>query len=397
VLNSGQLIALFIRLVNVLLNTSLQFALAAFLSKEYFASLAISKSLFQSFDFAHLGVRNALDRLLPVIGYPFKAKVFYTSVIITLTAGSVLATFWICLGYHTLLDILFISAGLLYSVVNLYKVYHRSVFDFRRFNILSFFNDNVVVLAQLGGLFLWGYMGVGYSVLISYAVIVFFLFGKGKLKIFSFIFKHFESFKRTVRLLFKFGFVLFLNSVLTFVVMIGDKLMVGNFYTKPVVADYVFVLMFQALMIMIPSTLIEVQISRLMANRNPWYYLKYCLLIQAVLIIGLLALYFLYPYVAERFFSSYSHLRPMVIIAGFGALLSAPAQIFSVFYQAIDRRAIIFRSNLGAVIAYAIFFLAFCIKGMSIDYLIWAKNIYYGLFFIVLLASFSKKMIPDNR
>ena len=135
--------------INVGLNILINFILINKLSSYNFGKISIGKTIFQSFEFSHLGIRNGFDRLFPSMEKNIEINEYFTVGLITTFISSVCFVFFGSVyKFESLLFYFFFIAGVIYSLITLYRIYYRSIKDkqnlyhFHFYNFIATYNRN---------------------------------------------------------------------------------------------------------------------------------------------------------------------------------------------------------------------------------------------------------------
>ena len=144
--------------ISAFLNVILNLLLIKLLDISSFGKVTLGKSMFQSFDFSHLGVRYGLDRYLPHCKELKESSEIFTIGFVFSTLFSLFfVLFWF---FYDVSNVAFYSffyiSGVFYSIVTIYRIYYRAEDDKTSFVSISFYATIIPLIFQIcWSLFVW--------------------------------------------------------------------------------------------------------------------------------------------------------------------------------------------------------------------------------------------------
>jgi O-antigen/teichoic acid export membrane protein len=378
-----KILILFSRIATVCLHLIIQLFAATSLTKSDFGQFALGKSIYQVYDHSHLGTRFSMDRLLPNSMRKEGLKYLFVCQLIIYLVSFIFSILWLILGYRDLIMILFIVAGFGYASINTFKVYVRGKGHYDSYLKLTLIIDVLITLISLIALVFGGL--TGFAIAFAFSNIICFIFLNSnfllpflKLNLFSNI-QEIQGFTTKI---FQKGGVLFFNVVILYFVGSADRLVIAHFYDFETLGNYSFITLFFSLLVIIPSTFIEIQVKSLMKNSNSKYFTKFGLITLFVTIgctvIALIILPFILTYLPD-----YEATYPDIKIISIGIAGFTISQIISFYYHSIDHRKWIITANAFSGLIYLTILIFLSNNQHSMTVLVFNKVSYY----YILLAS----------
>ena len=252
--------------LSTFLNVLLNLLLIKFLDTYALGRITLGKTVFQSFEFSHVGIRYGLDRVLPYHeDRPFKKDAYFTSSILFSGVSSIVfILFWFFYDINNALFYLIFSiSGLVYTIITIYKIYFRASSDKIKFIKISAVISLLPILLQIIGLIIYAERGYLVAFLLSYLILAFvtyfyfeinLLFIRRKILINAFL--H----------LLKNGYVLFFSSLVAFLSSSGDKFIIARYWGIENVGVFSVVMFFFSALAMFSLSYTEMIMNRIILS-----------------------------------------------------------------------------------------------------------------------------------
>ena len=202
--------------INVALNIIINLILINKVSSYDLGRISIGKTIFQSFEFTHVGIRNGFDRIFPNINNEAeKNEIFQVGLITTLFFSICFFLFWSVYKFNSIIFYSFFTlSGVIYSLVMLFRVYYRSFSDKKKFVKLSAIAILLPSLSELFGFIIYGIHGYLLGFILSYLIILFFVLTKYAIPLKS----KFSGlrFGHALKMVLDKGLLLFVSGLITF-------------------------------------------------------------------------------------------------------------------------------------------------------------------------------------
>lgn len=380
--------------VTAALNVILNLLLVKGLSVENYGLISLGKTVFQTYEYSHLGIRFAFDRILPDIDdsllrlHYFKVGFYYN-----LLTSLIFSLFWVV--YYRLnicFYIWFIIAGYIYSSIQLIRIYYRS-FDNKLFFVkVSTISFLLPIISQIIMYYIWGYWGVGFGLLLANLIVLYLLRRVFDLKsIFDFV--NFNNFKNTGFKLINTGWILFITSMLSFFAVNGDRFFIERYWGLETVGCYSAVLLFPSLINIFSTSFVELIISKIIQKKSYKYVFINILLIIIVVAVCICSIYFVLPYILNNYLEKYAMLLTQIRYAIFLSLFVSVVPILEYYFHAIDLRKYILITQVISISVYfvLVFYVLYSYNN-EIYALLNVKYVYYVLtIFILCFFIFKEK------
>jgi O-antigen/teichoic acid export membrane protein len=360
----------------------------------------LAKGLSNGFQYASLSFRQAMDRRLPRSSEKVGASQLAVVILIN-TVISVLFLIAILVYYRfDLVFAIYCSGGLLFSVFSLYKIFYRGTGQ-----LATFIQANIVVgvlsvVLPLTGVLLYGLTGLAIGYFLSCAAAV--MYGR----------KYFGEFKKIVfhkpyiRKLFLAGLPLYLSSLFVFFGDYLDRFLIDSYINRSTVGEFSIVMLLYSVMILIPSSILEMTYPEYIRNKQYskrlkqiiGRHLKINVISVGVAVGGVLAAL---PYVFRFFFPSYLYLLPYCYII---CAAVVPYTIIPVLWSLLfsfDKGYSILRSSGFALFVYLLILGVMLENGTSFRTIIWLKVMFpyiylCGLLYYVIRFKLHKILIGER-
>lgn len=383
--------------INVGLNVLINLLLINNLSSYNFGRISIGKTIFQTFDFAHIGIRNGLDRLLPDKHEEEEINEYFTvGLSTTLFVSFFFFIFWnIYKSSSILFYIFFTLSGIFYSVITLYRIYYRSKNNKGNFVRISFYSILFPSLIELFGFILFGIKGYIIGFLFAYIIVIIIIYKKFHVNLI--IYK--ERYITVLKKILDKGWLLFLTSLVAFFSTSADRFLIEYYWGLEAVGRFSVIMFIFSVLAMFPVNYTEMIMSNIIKLKSFKYVFRHAILIAGFIFILVVLVYFLLPFLVQVFMKQYIndiHFMKIILLA------IIPYSMRSVFYyymHAIDKRVILFIIDLITTIAYIIGLMFILTKTNNLEYILYLKIGFYTvtILFTLFFALFYSKRIRKNH
>lgn len=379
--------------INVGLNVLINLFLINKLSSYNFGKISIGKTIFQSFEFSHIGIRNGFDRLFPSMEKNIEINEYFTVGLITTFISSLcFVFFWSVYKFESLLFyFFFIIAGVIYSLITLYRIYYRSIKDKQKFVSLSFFSILLPPIAEIIGFLVFGIKGYIIGFLFAYIVVLIIVHKKYTIRL---IFKRDRFFSILKKILDK-GWLLFLTGLVAFFSTSADRFLIENYWGLEAVGRFSIIMFIFSVFGMFPVNYTEMIMSKIISSRSLKYTFQHMFFIFAFMIILVGIIYFLLPFLVKIFINKYIADIPLMRIIIFATVPYSMRSVIYYYMHAIDKREILFFIDLFTTILYFIGLFYTLKNTTSFENIIYLKVGFYSLSILLTVFSaikFSKKI-----
>ena len=362
-----------------------------------FGLYSYAKTLSQYLDYAGLGSRYAMDRLIPVSS-DRKSKLILHVALFNMLLFSVFLVFVFCLSHliSGFVEIIIVSAGLFYSLTNLYVVYRRDRSDFQ-FMIIFNFLLSIIPIFMASVAFLVHVNHLWFIVLLLFAgqfgIFVFILLNNNLWQLFIKVPRFYL--KKSLYLL-RVGFPMFLSSFIIMFGMTADRLFIRFFYGYKELGIYAVILYVFSFMIILPNLIGQVfapKIVQFIRVKDVSYVYKSLLFVLGLMLPMVLVVFVVTPMLVPRFLPKYilytqemSYASAIVIPYG----LMFP---FIAALNALDQRNKMVRINCVALLIYLVLLLIYLwlSKHLNYDFLLLIKCSYGVLTVVFLYVAFKQE------
>ena len=348
--------------------------------------ITIGKSIFQSFEFSHVGLRYGLDRILPRCHSEYMRNIYFSvSFFFSLCSSFVFCLFWFIYSINNILLYLpFVVSGILYTAITLYKIYYRSYEDKGAFLQISFWILFFPVLIQLLGLFFGGYYGYIVSFFLSYIIAYIIVYCKFRI---SFVFnrrKVFSAFK----IVFSKGYLLFISVLFSFLSTTGDRFFIEKYWGLENLGVYSVAMFFFSALGVFANSYTEMIMSRIVSLKSFKYVVSH-LVVVAVLTSAMIFLSdILMPYFVMLFMPNYGGQIDVIRYALWATLPFSMTPILNYYLHALDKRIILLTVNVICTCTYFAFLIPLLLGEANLYDLVLLKILFYiVLLFTTLLFS----------
>ena len=336
--------------ITTFLNVTISLLTIRYLEPFLLGKLSIGRSIFQSFEFSHFGIRNGLDRHLPGKGSQnVKNMMFSVAFYSSFIFSFLFVLFWLIYQKD---DILFYStfyfSGLVYSLLTIYRIYYRSRLEKSDFINISLIVNVLPLVGQIIGFYFFYLNGLIYGQLAAYVITYLMCrrFFRIKLVIrkkwvFPIFYKLFNS-----------GFLLFLSAVLSFLSTVGDRFFIAEFWGLSDLGLYSVVLFVFSIFNIISVNYLEMILSNIIESKSFLYVVKQIFFIMTIVSILVLISFFLLPILVPIFLTKYLNILTEMKFMIFAAIPYAGLSILNHYLHAIDKRKSLLIINLICTILY---------------------------------------------
>ena len=331
-----------------LLNVALNILLIRMFTSAQLGRVSLGKSIFQSFEFSHIGIRFGLDRILPHCkGENERNVIFTTAFLFSVISSLVFCLFWFLYDIaNILLYFPFIISGLLYTFVTLYKIYYRAFENKNTFLYISFWIIFFPNLLQLLGLLLFDFYGYIVAHLVSYMfawTIAYYYFN------IRFVFNKTDVF-RICKLLFSKGYLLFFSTLVSYLATTGDRFLIEKYWGIELLGVYSVVMFFFSALTLFANSYTEMIMSKIILLKSFRFILKHMIFIIIFSVCIVVLAYLLVPYFIQWFIPQYVQYISLVRLVLLGTLPFSVLPILNYYLHAIDKR--IFQLFINIICTY---------------------------------------------
>lgn len=383
---------LFLNYVGVILNVALNILTIKYLSVMDLGKVALGKTIFQSFDYSHFGIRFGLDRLLPTINnQKLKSEFLSVAYISVLLSSIVLILIWLLYSQSDHIFYLSFSlAGLIYALLMTYRIYYRADENKSNFLIISLLVNLLPIALQIIGLIIWGKWGLVLSGIFGYFVS--FIIVKWRFEVVIKL-----KWRRSlliIRNLQKKGFILFISAVFSFFSSVGDRIIIEKFWGLRILAVYSVVLFVFSVFSIFSLSYTEMIMNKIVKKKSLKFVLSHSLKIMIITFILILLSINSLPYFVNLLIPKYNIYSRQMINVLIGAIPYSCLPILNHYLHALDKRRVLLSINIVCTIAYFIGLIHVLQGKVNLDNLIFLKNLIYFLILIITLslALFYSKM-----
>lgn len=384
--NSQSIIYILLGYINAALSVVLNLTLIKYLSTSQFGYISLGRTIFQSFEFSHIGIRYAFDRILPeTIRDDKRIKIFKAGFLFNILSSLIFLIFW---SVFYLKDIkmyaFFIFAGFLYSIIQLYRVYYRAFDDKKEFIKISSFSFILPISFQFIFYYIFGVYGIGMGLFTSYLLL--YILYKNKIKssnfsnrnIFSYIFYILDK-----------GYILFFVALVTYFATQGDRILIEKFWGINKVGEYSIILIFPSLILIFSNSLIELIMNKIIKHKDIKYVFKKIVIIFLLVNLVAIIAYLIIPIFLSIVLPKYEYIETSIKNAIFLSSFMCIIPLLEYHLHSLDKRKFILYSQIIALIIYiyVLFSILLDVKPSNIDRIIFAKYLYF-ISYVFLLCFF---------
>lgn len=384
--NGGLLKYIGIGYISTVLSMLINLLLIRYLNPMLLGKVTLGKSVFQSFEFSHIGIRYGLDRLLPhCTDEEERNLIFSIGYFFSFVFSLFFVLFWI---FYYPSDVLFYAcfyvSGLIYTLVTVYRIYYRSLEQKKDFVNLSFFIIVCPLLIQLFGLVLAGINGFIIAHLVSYVFSFGICYYFWRIRI--------SLFKKDVYIVLKkllsSGFILFLSTMVNFFATTGDRFMIAEYWGLETLGIYSVVMFFFSAYTILSLNYTELIMSKIILNPTSAFVIKHILFVVMIsLILILISLPFI-PFFVNLFMPQYNNYIFCMELILCSVIPFAVLPILNYSLHALDRRNILLGINIICTSLYFIALKFILSNSNTIESLIYLKIVFNTFIAILTFSSF---------
>lgn len=384
---------LFISYISVILNVVLNIITIKYLSVMELGRVTLGKTIFQSFDFSHIGIRYGLDRLLPSIkNQKLKSEVLRVAYYCIFFSSAILMLIWIFYNKSDHLFYLsFSMAGLFYALLMTYRVFYRADENKSNFIIISILVNLLPITFQIFGLIIWDKWGLVFSGLFGY--LLSFIIVKCKYEI-KFKLKLIRSLL-ILRDLQKKGFVLFISAVFTFFSTVGDRIIIEEFWGLKILGIYSVILFVFSVFSIFSVSYTEMIMNKIVQNKSFKFVLSHSIKIMVLTFLLIVVSINLLPFFVNLLIPKYNIYNIQMRNVLIGAIPYSCLPILNHYLHALDKRNVLLLINIICTVAYFSGLIVVLRRTISLDNLIFLKNSFY--FIIVFVTMFFAFLYSKNK
>jgi O-antigen/teichoic acid export membrane protein len=387
---------LIISYLSTILNILLNILTIRLLDSYQLGKITLGKSIFQSFDFSHFGIRFGMDRHLPhAENVRDETEIFSVGYVSSFLFSLLFVVFWI---FYTIDDIFFYScfylSGLLSTLITVYRIYYRSQPDKKKFINLSLLVNTLPVIIQIGFLYLYGIVGFVISMILSY--IFSFLY---TIKFYGVknIFLRKQSLQVFKKLL-KSGYILFFSAIVSYFSTIGDRFFIADYWGLEQLGIFSIVMFFFSVFGMFSVNYTEMIMNKIIISKSFRYIMKQIFIMFLLVLSLLIVAYFILPLFVKYLMPDYLDYIPLMRLILVAALPYSGLSILNYYLHSLDKRNVLFAINIFCTISYFILLFYLLNRVVSLEKLIILKITFFSFSFVLtLLASiYFSRIIPEK-
>lgn len=381
--------------IGVVLNIVLSILMMRMFDSALFGKISLGKSIFQSYEFSHLGTRFGLDRVLPhTKSLKKKSYLFASSFYFTLFCSLIFSLAWVLFDIKNVYFYsFFFIAGLFSSLSTLYRVFYRTYTDKSVFISISFWILIFPILSQILAIYFWGLTGLLYSNFLTYLIVFIFCSIKYRISLKISI----KSFKYYLKKIFSIGFFLFLSSIISFLALVGDRFIIAKYWGFSLVGDYSVIMFFFVAFTTLSTSYTELIMNKIILNRDPSYIIKQVKVVFILSIIFTIVAIPILPFFIEFLIPKYMHLVFLMQLILLGGIIYSVMPILNYYLHAIDKRKELLAINVVSTLIYFIGLFIVLNNFHDLKYLIYLKI--FSFFLILAMTSYyffkSKKSVSQ--
>lgn len=314
--------------------------------------LTLGKTVFQSFEFSHVGIRYGLDRILPHLEERKIRKEMYFTVAImfSLLSSFLFVVFWFLYDFgNSLFYLIFSLSGLIYTIITIYKIYFRAGLDKIVFIRITFFISVLPIIIQILGLAIFNFIGYIIAFIISYLLIALIILKHFKINL-IFVRKYL-SLKMCMHLLKK-GYILFIASLLSFFSTSGDKFFIAHYWGVETVGVFSVIMFFFTAISMFSLSYTELIMNKIITSPSFRFIIKHLSFSLGMTLLLSIICFVLLPYFVEYFIPKYTIYIGSIRLVTLAILPFSLIPILNYFMHAIDKQMHLLLINLFCTILY---------------------------------------------
>ena len=348
-----------------------------------FGRFSLAKTIFQSFEFSHLGIRNAFDRIFPVEEDRERVSfLFSTGLFVNLLTGILLMLMWIFQrDGDYLFYLLFIIGGQLSSSITLFRVFYRSFEDKKKFVELSSITILLPTIFQILGFLVYNLLGLAIAYLLSYFILVFIIYYRYKvtIKVTGILKK--EYFLELVDK----GFLLYLSSLLAFLSLAVDRFVIESYWSLEAVGRFSAILFFFSIFTIFSVNYTEMYMNKLVSERSLRYVARHCIVLLGLSILLILIASMMLPYILQWFMPKYIRDLDNIRLVMIGVIPFSIRSILYYYLHGMDKRKQLFIADIISTILYFCGLIYVLLNDRTMENIIIAKVLYYFLNLVLIL------------
>jgi len=336
--------------VNTFLNVLLNLILIKNLSAYNFGKVSIGKTIFQSFEFSHIGIRYGFDRFFPHQKNKNNLiEMFSVGILSTAIFSFAFVCFWFIYEDENRLFYLYFSvSGFLYSIIMLYRIYYRSQEEKKDFVNISIYSILLPTISQLIGFYFYNITGLVVSFFLSYILVILIIAKKYSIKIVWLPHKNIPIFKKLINK----GILLFFTSLLAFFSSSGDRFFIAEYWGLEAVGIFSIVMFFFSIFSMFSVNYTEMIMNKIIVSRSLKFSAKHMAFLFCVISLLCFIAYLVIPFLVLYFIPLYTKQIPFINIILLAVVPFSVKSILNYYLMAIDKRTTIFLVELLITLLY---------------------------------------------
>lgn len=363
--------------LSTFLNAALNLLMIRFLDPAMLGKVSLGKSIFQSFEISHFGIRFGLDRHLPHCQSDNESnEIFSIGYLFSFLFSFAFVFFWI---FYEVKESLFYSffyvSGLLYTLISVYRIYYRAQESKNKFIQISFYSSLLPVTVQLVALWIWGVWGFIIGHLLSYIIVIVVCYSFFRIRL---VVKR-DEIVPIFKKLFSSGYLLFLSSMVTYFSSSGDRFFIAHYWGLEELGIFSTIMFFFSVFNVFAVNYTEMIMNKIIVLRSFVYILRQIIFLVVLTIVLVVISYYIIPYFVSVFIPQYIQYTNYMSLILVGAIPYAALPILNYFLHAIDKRIKLLFINVVCTILYFIVLLIILKQPISLLYLICLKISFFTL------------------
>jgi O-antigen/teichoic acid export membrane protein len=372
--------------ISAILNILLNLLLIRFLTPLSLGKVTLGKSIFQSFEYSHLGLRNGLDRWFPYCTKQEERNIIFSvAYIFSFISSSLFVLFWVLYYPDDILFYLCFSlSGLLYTIVMLYRIYYRAFEEKKDFINISFAITLFPLLIQIIGLLLFNVNGFIIFHLLSYLISLFICYYFFGIKIYIISKEIYPILKK----LLSSGFLLFLSALINFIATTGDRFFIAEYWGLELLGVYGVIMFFFTAYSIFSLNYTELIMNKIMLSPSLKFIMKHISLVIFISILLILLTFPIIPFFMNIFMHQYLAYLSSIRLILIAIIPYAALPILNYTLHALDKRNVLLIINIICTALYFIVLLVILSTSKKIEYLVYLKIIFSIIVTLLTFGSF---------
>ena len=354
--------------LNQICNIFISVMLIKYVSLSVLGDVTIAKVWMRLIDYSHLGLRFSVDRYCPIWTERQRRLLFVQTILVSTIVSFIVLCISLLFSDNILFNSLFILFGYAVSVFTILKNYFRAINEQNKMILTFFFVPFVPSVIQTFVLFFLGFDYYLYSFIFLFVTCLIALM---YICIFKFDFRSFSFakikyiFKRT----YKNSSLLFVNSILLFLIFAVDRVLLKFHTDSETVGEYSIILFGFTLLLIVPNSLSEFFYSKIILNtvkKNKFFYKKEMLMTFLMTVFLVIVASLLSPVFFSLFLSEHANLSDNFRLLLLGVIPYAFLPILNQVLVAADKEVLLIKSAVLLLVIDIIFLMCVVYVGSDV-------------------------------